>query len=363
MDEDSGQLAPNLLGAIEAQLVEEAKAKIARDMAEIARLASTYPGALKALASQMGLTDKAKIAPPKSDTKPSDLETMGNLIEQYQTAPASPIHALKHNSRGHYETILRLIGNDYSWQRISEMDGDTLDRWYAKWREGGKIAVAHSKMTMLRNLFSFGIMLARDEDCARLFGLIGKMQIELPKVRKEHLTREQASLIRAKAHERKRPSIALAQAFQSDVGMTQKDVIGEWVPVSEPGISDVINGGMKWLRGLRWEGVDPNKLTLTHSVGGKQITVDLRQHPMVMEELEHVRKKYAGLLPIRGAIIVSEWDGLPWDAVEFRRWWRVLAKECEIPDTVRNTDSRVKARNRAQEAAPIAENKSGSIFD
>ena len=36
-----------------------------------------------------------------------------------------------------------------------------------------------------------------------------------------------------KAHEMRRDSIALAQAIQFETGLSQKDVIGEWVPESE----------------------------------------------------------------------------------------------------------------------------------
>ena len=41
--------------------------------------------------------------------------------------------------------------------------------------------------------------------------------------------------------------------------LRQKDVIGEWVPRSEPGPSDIWNSdGEKWLRGLRWQEIDGN---------------------------------------------------------------------------------------------------------
>jgi hypothetical protein len=44
-----------------------------------------------------------------------------------------------------------------------------------------------------------------------------------------------------------RPSITLAQAFQFEVMLRQKDVIGEWAPGSEPGVSAVTHAGQKWL--------------------------------------------------------------------------------------------------------------------
>ena len=84
------------------------------------------------------------------------------------------------------------------------------------------------------------------------------MTFELPKVRTEFLTAEQAVAIRDEARSRGYPSIALAQAFAYELMLRQKDVIGEWVPVYEPGPSDVVAGNSKWLNGLHWSNVDQN---------------------------------------------------------------------------------------------------------
>jgi len=68
---------------------------------------------------------------------------------------------------------------------------------------------------------------------------LSKMRFAMPQPRKERLTSAQANAIRAKAHEMGRPSIALAQAFQFELMLRQKDVIGEYVPIAEAGISDL----------------------------------------------------------------------------------------------------------------------------
>jgi hypothetical protein len=58
-------------------------------------------------------------------------------------------------------------------------------------------------------------------------------------------------------------------------------VIGEWVPQSEPGLSDVVRGKQKWMPGICWSDIDQDYvLTL-----GKLGAVDLKQARMVMEEL------------------------------------------------------------------------------
>jgi hypothetical protein len=63
--------------------------------------------------------------------------------------------------------------------------------------------------------------------------------------------------------------------------LTQKQVIGEWVPLTEPGSSDVLQGKAKWVTGIRWSDIDEHMVLSV----GKDIKIDLRRAPMVMEEL------------------------------------------------------------------------------
>ena len=46
-----------------------------------------------------------------------------------------------------------------------------------------------------------------------------------------------------------------------------------------------------------------------------------------------------GLLPHSGPMIICEINGLPWSAAEFRRKWRLVAKQADLPDNVTNRDS------------------------
>ena len=77
-------------------------------------------------------------------------------------------------------------------------------------------------------------------------------------------------LIIKKAHEESMSSVALAQAFQFDCQLRQKDVIGEWVPIDEAGVSDVIDGDEKWLRGIRWEEIDLSMVLRHRASQGRQ---------------------------------------------------------------------------------------------
>ncbi len=144
--------------------------------------------------------------------------------------------------------------------------------------------MAHALVGMLRTIVNFGVSMLDDDDCAKLSGVMSKMRFAMSKPRSEVLTADMVQAIREKAHEKGWPSIALAQALQFELILRQKDVLGEWVPIAEPGVSDVVNSmGSKWLRGLRWESIDEN-MTIRHvtSKRGKPIERSLRNAPMVM---------------------------------------------------------------------------------
>lgn len=280
-----------------------------------------------------------------------DGRTLSSLMDCYKTDPDSPYKALRHASRVHYNNLMRLIKKDYGQELVADINARIVKRWYEGWSEGGKTTIGHAKVGMLRILFNFGLALLENKECERLALVLSKMKFKNGGAREEALTFEQAVAIRAKAHEVGRPSIALAQAFQFELMLRQKDVIGEWVPLGEPVMSDLIFGDHKWIRGLRWEEID-SYFFLKHTTSKRQkkLSVNLRNAPMVMEELEYVLREFDGKLPANGPIIRNEYDGHPFDANEFRRQWRILANACGIPKEVRNMDSRAGAATEADDA-------------
>lgn len=268
-----------------------------------------------------------------------------SLVGCYQTDPDSSYHKLRYASRRFYDRLCRRIAKDHGAEIIPDIKARHLLRWHEEWSAGDKIAMAHALIGMLRTLCGFGATILENDECARLSAVLSKMRFAMAKPRNERMTAGQANAIRKIAHERGRPSIALAQALQFDLMLRQKDVIGEWVPMSEPGISAVTNDGYKWLRGLRWEEIDDN-LILRHTTSKrlKDIEIDLKLAPMVMEELAHEGRKASG------PVIVCEDSALPWDANWFRQVWREVATAAGVPKKVRNMDSRAGAITEATEA-------------
>jgi hypothetical protein len=311
----------------DARLAEQ-EAAIQRERAELAEIKR-----LKVLAAKHNLVLSAAPAFPKDS---SGVETVADLVERYRTDARSQYHQIRFDVRKNYESGIRRIVKDAGRMRIADLNAATIQRLYEDWSAGDKLAQGRALVGKLRLVSGFGVTVLNDDGCMRLSSILHKMRFARPQKRSESVTESHARAIRAKAHEMGRPSVALAQAFQFDLPLKQTDVIGQWVPLSESGVSDVLKDGMgKWIRGIRWEEIDEN-LILRHvtSMRQKQVEFDLRRAPMVMEELKKIGKP-----PSRGPVILSELDGKPWSQNEFRRWWRKIANAAGVPDNVKNMDS------------------------
>jgi hypothetical protein len=195
----------------------------------------------------------------------------------------------------------------------------------------------------LRLLCTFGVTTLKDEDAIRLSTILNKMKFSLGDgPRTERLTTDQVRQIRAKAHEVRWHSLALVQALQHDFTeeFRQADIIGEWVPIGEPGASDIIRaeGREKWLRGLKWSEIDDRLILRHHVATGRKneqtlVEVNLRRGHMVMEEIERISPRDRV-----GPLAICEMTGVPWTGSDFRRRWRQIANMVGVPKNIRNSD-------------------------
>lgn len=266
--------------------------------------------------------------------------TLNDLIDLYRTDPDSSFRNLQYQVRVKQDRVLKRLGNEHGKHQLRSIKQRTLLEWHKAWSSGGKIAAANELIARLRALFRFGFTLLEDRECQRLLEILRESRFRSLGPRHVQLTAEHVRAIRAVARDHFGwYSLALAQALQFELMLSQKDVIGEWVPVSEPGESNVAHDGLKWLRGLRWSNIDKN-LILRHAVGSgrRPIEVDLKTAPMVLEEFEAYGADKADL-PRRGPIIICDTTGVPWSTAEFRRKWRLVARKAGVPDIVKNRDS------------------------
>lgn len=289
-------------------------------------------------------------------------DTIRSLIYCYQHDPDSSYRKLRYQSRVNSDGLLRRLDRDYGHVRIDEIKAREVKRWHEKWsapEPGGKpkIVMAHGFVTQLRTLLKFGATILDSQVCRDTKAILSDMSFEMGKAGTSALTAEQVSAHRARAHGMGLHAMALSQSFQFECMFRQKDCIGEYVPLSEPELSDITVGNEKWLRGIRWENIDQH-LVLVHVTSKKlkEATFDLKLAPMVMEELSLLcggpveRSK----LPSSGPIIVAEDTGRPYRTTNYRREWRKVARLVGIPDDVKNMHSRAGGITEASDAgAPM----------
>jgi len=296
--------------------------------------------------------------------KPLPLVTLSNLIDKYQNDDDSAFHKKRWEARQGKAALLKRIDKRFGDVMLAEITGRMILSWYKEWSDGGqKVSAGGAFVATLRTLFRFGAGLLDDAECSRLANTLSSQSYKGTKPREVALSADQAAAIRTAAHARDWHYMALAQAIQFECTLRQRDVIGEWVPVKEPGVSDVVQTKTfkgkqttkKWITGLRWERIDED-LILRHvtSKRNKKIEIDLKLAPMVIEELTRmfggpiytvdettkIIKVHRHLMPASGPVIICEFDKYPYYNTEFRRKWRKVATDAGIPKNVKNMDTR-----------------------
>lgn len=316
-------------------------AGLADELADTAR--ALIVGACRRLQDEMlGWAREGTLDQPRFDG------SVKSLIETYRRDADSPYHKLRFRTRRTYDVHLAVLEREVGARHLAALRGKDFLRWYEAWRDGDHPYRAHARITTVRLLLSFGIVLEFDH-CARLKTILGEMQFEQGAPRSEALTAAQAVAIRKAAHEIGRPSIALAQAMQFELMLRQKDVIGEWVPLDEPGLSSVTASGLKWLYGVDWSEVGQD-LVLRHRMSKsnkkKLLEFDLKTYPMVVEELATIPQERRA-----GPMIKEEPGELPWlSAKGFRDAWRRAADRAGVPRSLQNRDSRAGGITEASDA-------------
>lgn len=271
--------------------------------------------------------------------------TLKGLIFCYTHDQLSPFHKLRYGSRKGYMEFMGRIEKDHGGAKVRGLSGRDMDGWHSTWKADSGVSLAHGQMRMLRTLLAYGATMLDSDDCAILSAKLGKMRFEMAPARTSFLTADMVIAIRKLAHDKGLHSLALAQAFQFEAMLRQRDVIGEWVPESEPGPGFAFWRTQKWQRGLLWSEIDGTRV-LRHNTSkrNKVIEIDLTLLPMVSEELDRADRKDFG------PVIVYESTERPYTAWHYRDLWRELANECGIPKTVRNMDSRAGGATEAIDA-------------
>jgi hypothetical protein len=278
--------------------------------------------------------------------------TIADLVAEYIADQDSTFQRLSYKVRVNNGRYLSRIASERGAILISDIKRRTLMHWYRQWSKEGKLPTGQAFVGQLRSIFRYGSLYLENVDCHRLSLILDGLKLEVSKARTVRMTSAQAEDIRNTARDVfGLDSIALAQAFQFELLLRQKDVIGEWIPEAEARNAEkIILNGRAWTAGLRWEEIDAD-LILRHATSARErrIEVDLKRAPMVLEELAllanvQVTALERTHLPASGPIILCELNAWPWFGFGFRRKWRRIADHAGVPRNIKNMDSRAGAK-------------------
>lgn len=276
--------------------------------------------------------------------------TFATLLQLYETEPSSSFFKLKHGSRRPYLVYLKMLRAEIGRCHIDKTDGRDVKKWFEFWAasDAGNrhIAKARTAIAIIKAAVTFGV-LCRFPGCAEFRAVLSACRFESLKPRTAVVTADQVAAARAAARAAGHPGAALCYALQFEGTVRQWDAKGQWVPLSDPQPSAVIDRGMKWI-GITWANIDANlvlrfKPSKTETTTGQEVVVDLRACPMVMEELENVPPWARN-----GPMIVHPTTGLPYAGTIFNNVWRASAKAAGIPASVWNRDLRASGSTEAR---------------
>jgi len=265
--------------------------------------------------------------------------TFRSLLNIYQTDPESSYHRLKPASRYPYDVYCKKLVAHIGERSIAVVNGKDLQKWFAVWSDDNKkLAAARMAVCVIKAAIRFGII-SRLPGCAAFREILDNITFPTPRPRVLFPTAQEIDRARAAAKQANRPLRALAYALQFETTLRQRDVIGEWVDMADPRPSSILSYGQKWL-GPTWANIDDDLImrvtpSKTETTTEKRVTFDLKECPMVMEELVLV-------LPEKrtGALIVDERTGLPYRYDVYRAAWRRDATAAGIAREVWNRDIR-----------------------
>jgi integrase len=275
--------------------------------------------------------------------------TMASLARLFASDEDSPYQACKWNTQRLYDGGIRVINATVGTRVVRELLGPDFTRWHRNWgkpaAEGKPPRLHRAKHTidLVRRIIAYGVTCGH-ADCIRADHILAKMRFDSPPARKEAMTAEQVVQLRAKAHEMDLPSIAIATAFQFDLALRQKDVIGEWLPASEGEMGGIVYKKTRWANGLVWPDIGSDLiLRKLHTKTEVVVEYDLQFAPNVLAEIELCGRRL-------GPIIISEKTGDPYRNTKFSETFRKVAKAAGIPPQVWSMDARAGAISEAYDA-------------
>ncbi|PVE25388.1 integrase [Microvirga sp. KLBC 81] len=274
--------------------------------------------------------------------------TIAWVCTAFETDEDSPYHEKRPDTQRFYSQWIKSIVKTVGQRPIASVIGRDIRRWRVQWQEMHGERAARACIQTLRRCIKYGAGDLGNPACKTLAAMLEEMEFPITKGRKVRATYDLVQAFRPKAHESGRASIALAVTLQFDLGLRQKDVIGEWVRAGDGSREGIMDGEWRWQWGLTWDQIDQNwilKKPTSKSNGNEIAEHDLKLYPDTMAELSKVPSHRR-----IGPVLIDEGSGKPYRARHFRDLFRRIADDAGWPKGVWNMDSRAGSVSEAFEA-------------
>jgi hypothetical protein len=281
--------------------------------------------------------------------------TVGSLWEWYESADDSPYRNLKPGTAQGYRTAIKPLLLSKSALLVEDVTGAQVRRWFDELQlpgaDGRQRSVGYVAFTIkvFKAMLAFGSS-HRKEECTKLRLELNDTRFKSAEARETQFTYEDLVAFREAAFACERPSMALAVTLQFELGMRQKDVIGEWIRApGTDGIRD--RAGRRWVNGLTGLHFDDaGRLRKRTTKTGAKVEHALDDYPELASMIRPLLELDRG-----GPLVVSERTRQPYLANSYRVLFRRIAREAMIPDSVWNMDARAGAVTESYEAGATTE--------
>jgi len=240
-------------------------------------------------------------------------------------------------------------------RRIDSVDGSDVRRWYKELCKAKSKAWGYYTISVLKAVLSFGST-KRITECTLLRAELREAKFSAGRRRKEFLTYGQVIAFRDKARELGAEWMGLCLLIQFELGIRRRDVIGEYLR-DVPGIDGIRYHGRVWRDGITWahinsEGVFRKLVSKTALTSEMEAVHVIADYPELAAELARIPAERRV-----GPIVIHGKTGLPPTEAQCRRYFRRIARECGIPDSVWNMDARAGANTEAFRAGATSEER------
>lgn len=276
--------------------------------------------------------------------------TFLSLWKWYLSAEDSQFRDLRPSTQQSYKAHIKPLLQAKGHLLIEDTCGADVRRWFKELRAAGwSVGTAYLAISVLKAVLGFGASNDKEE-CAKLRASLSATRFESPSARDSALTYEQLVAFRKAAIEAGRPSMALGLTLQFELGMRQKDVIGEWlVAPGADGIRDA--KGRRWgggLTGMMFD--DAGNVRKRTTKTGSRVEHSIEDYPELAALVRPALERSRG-----GPLVINEVTRLPYVAATYRDYFRQIACKAGIPDDVWCMDARAGAVTEAYESEASTE--------